>query len=65
MVFEELRRRGLIIGKIDDTTTVSEYIARGLNYKELKNYIEFKINMEEIKDGVKTLYPYDFRKCTL
>ena len=36
---------GLILGKIDGNTTVTEYMNRGLNYTELKNYIEFRMNM--------------------
>ena len=61
---KELYAMNLILGELDDTTSAIDYMQRGLNYEELKNYIELKINMQEIKDEKITYYPFGFRKCT-
>ena len=60
----KLNDLGLIVGDIGGNTTVIEYMKRGLNYTELKNYIEFRINMEDINNGNITYHNYDFKKCT-
>lgn len=57
----ELHKRNLIKGEIDNNKRVIEYMDQGLNYDELKNYIEFKINMLELEDGELTHYPFGFR----